>query len=641
MKRKWIILIAILTLIAVFAAACSGLNGETTTDTSVDGGNGETAVTESEIASARAEVAETLSEEEASDYLSSETVAVSEEQTEDAADEEGAVSIDLSTLTKENAPSGTAYKDNVLTIKAAGTYVLTGTLNGAVSVNKDIEGTVRIVLAGATIKTLDTQATAAIVFKQSDSLRILTIADGTVNEVSDSVGDTAEDGDGAAIQAKKCSLTINGSGTLKVNAIGEDANGIKVKDTLTILSATIEVNAVKNGIKADNAIIVKDASLTVTAGNDAVKTDIEPETEEEALAYAADKTAGYIYIEHSSLTITAGDDGISANNCLYINNGNEDVITVTTNGGAPATVTERSSDAADGKAIKVSGIFIEDEDGNETDYPATYEENYAIVITGGTFVIDSNDDAIHSKGNLLIAGGNITIAAGDDGIHAEYLTKITGGAVTITKSYEGIEGAAVEITGGTLQVTAVDDGVNAANSDLKNYSYYILISDGDITVTCSGDGLDSNGKLLISGGTVKVFGPENGGNSALDSETGTTISGGTVIATCREAMDTVGATQYMVSANVSISAGTTVTLKNSAGTVIASFVAPKACANVLISTSEMTSGTYTLTYGNSSVTLTASTGTTGGMGGGFGGGGMGGMGGGGRQGGPSNQPWRG
>ena len=612
MKRKWIIMIAVLLLIALFAVACSGTN------TSVDGGNGDATVTESEKAEAAAEVEETLSDTSTTEYLS-ETAAVSEAQQVSSVAEEGAISINLSELTKENAPTGTTYKDNVLTIKAAGTYVLTGTLNGAVEVAKNVEGTVRIVLAGASITTLESQTCAAIVFKESSELRILTIADGTVNSVSNSVGDTAADGDGAAIQAKKSSLTINGSGTLNVIAVGEEAGGIKVKKELTILSATINVTAVKNGIKADNLIVIKDATLTVTAGNDGIKTDIEPDTEEEALAYAADPTAGYVYIENSTITVTAGDDGIAANNCLYIANGDDDTITVTTNGGAPTTVTERSSDAADGKALKVGGIVLEDEEGNETDYPATHEKNYALVITGGKFVLNSNDDAIHSKGNVVISGGNFTIASGDDGIHAEYLTTIGGGNITITKSYEGIEGAAVEITGGNIDVTAVDDGVNAANADLKNYTYYIVISGGSLTVNCSGDGIDSNGRLLISGGTIYVYGPENGGNSALDSETGTTISGGTVIATCREAMDPVGATQYMVNANVSVAAGTTVTLKNASGETVVSFVAPKSFANVTISTEAMTSGTYTLSYGSSSATLTATTGTSGGMGGGMGG----------------------
>ncbi|MBO4472467.1 MAG: carbohydrate-binding domain-containing protein [Clostridia bacterium] len=646
MSKKWIVLVAMLALIAVFATACdgltslTGLSGDNVATSSAgggaDGGAGASDLSAEEIAAASQEVADTLSETASEDYLDSELVEVSAEQQVATTTEEGAIEIDLSLLTSESKITGAKYADDVLTIKAAGTYVLTGTLNGAVVVDKNIEGTVRLVLAGATIKTLDSQASAAIVFSKSDDqLRILTIADGTVNEVSDSVGDTAADGDGAAIQAKKSSLTINGSGTLKVTAVGEEANGIKVKNTLTVLSANIEVTAVKNGIKADNLIEIKGATLTVTAGNDGIKTDIEPETEEEAVAYAKDSQAGYIYIENSTITVTATDDGIAANGCLYIANRTEDVITITTNGGAPTTVTEKSSDAADGKALKVAGIVLEDEEGNETLYPADFGEesaidNYALVITGGTFRIDSNDDAIHSKGNVLVSGGVFEIASGDDGIHAEYLTKIAGGTITITKGYEGIEGAAVEITGGEIAITVVDDGVNAANADLKNYAYYILITDGKLTVNCSGDGLDSNGKLLISGGEVLVFGPVNGGNSALDSETGTTISGGTVIATCREAMDPVGATQYMVVANVNVSAGTVLTLKDNSGATVLSFTAPKACSNVTISTPDLRSGTYTLSYGNSSVNLTATTGTAGGMGGNMGGnmGGQGGMGGG-------------
>ena len=614
MKKTSIILIAILALVAVFMTACSdlttGLSSSGNNETLSPSNESSSTVTEEEVRAASEEAASTASELEATDYLSAERTAVSKEQMVSTASEEGATIIDLSSLTAENAPSGTTFKKSVLTIQSAGTYVLSGTLNGAVEVAKNVEGAVRIVLNGATIKTTDSQSAAAIVFKQASDLRILTIADGTTNEVSDSAGDTAADGDGAAIQAKKCSLTINGSGTLTVTAVGEDASGIKVKDSLTVLDATLRVTAVKNGIKADNAILLKGANVTVSAGNDAIKTDIEPETEEEALAYAADPTAGYIYIEHTSLSITAGDDGICANNCLYIANGDEDLISIKTNGGAPTTVTESSSDAADGKAIKVSGIFIEDENENETDYPATFDGGYAIVITGGAFSLDSNDDAIHSEGNLFLSGGSITIASGDDGLHAERLVKISGGSVTVTKSYEGIEGAAVEIAGGTINVSAKDDGINAANADLKDVANYILITGGTITVNCSGDGVDSNGKLLISGGTVTVFGPENGGNSALDSETGTTISGGTVITTCRESMDPVGSTQYRVSANLSVSAGTTLTLKDSSGKTIASFVAPKSCRNILISTPEMTAGSYTLSYGTASVTLTATTGTT-------------------------------
>lgn len=632
MKQKSIIFIAIILILAIALAACGTVTSTLQSDNATNENSANVTTTESGGGASSSEngasgettgtpVSLTLSEESATDYLEESAITLTEAQT--TVSTEDAVEIDLSTLTTDNAPEGTAFKKNVLTISATGTYVLSGTLNGAVSVEKNVVGTVRIVLAGATIHTTDTQNVAAIVFKEASDERILTIADDTVNEISDSIGDKdteEKEADSAALKAKKCSLTINGQGTLKVLAVGETANGISVKNALTVIGTTLEVTAVKNGIKAGNLISLHEANITVTAGNDGIKTDVEPETAEEAEEAAADKTAGYIYIEKTSITVTAKDDGIAANNCLYIANEEANVITVKTNGGAPEKATSSTSEDADGKALKAAGIVLK-EDENETKYAATFEENYAIIITGGTFVLDSNDDAIHSAGHLIISGGTFTIASGDDGIKAEYLTKISGGDITITTAYEGIEGALVEIAGGNITVNATEDGVNAANSDLKNYAFNLYVTGGTLTVNCNGDGLDSNGKLVIAGGNVTVFGPASGGNSALDSESGTTIQGGTVIATCYEAMDPVGATQYMINANVRISANTLVTLKDASGNVIVSFTQPKACSNVVISTPSLTSGTYTLTYGTSSASVSAVTGQSGGRGG------MGGMGG--------------
>ena len=45
----------------------------------------------------------------------------------------------------------------------------------------------------------------------------------------------------------------------------------------------------------------------------------------------------------------------------------------------------------------------------------------------------------------------------------------------------------------------------------------------------SGDGIDSNGSISISGGTLLVSGPESSGNGALDYQTEAVISGGTAI----------------------------------------------------------------------------------------------------------------
>ena len=58
----------------------------------------------------------------------------------------------------------------------------------------------------------------------------------------------------------------------------------------------------------------------------------------------------------------------------------------------------------------------------------------------------------------------------------------------------------------------------------------ITISGGYIFVNASGDGIDSNGTLSVSGGVTLVAGPTDSANGALDYETSADVSGGVLIA---------------------------------------------------------------------------------------------------------------
>lgn len=130
-----------------------------------------------------------------------------------------------------------------------------------------------------------------------------------------------------------------------------------------------------------------------------------------------------------------------------------------------------------------------------------------ISIYGGTFNIDTADDAIHRNSNISLSGGNISITSGDDGIHADSSVAIDGGEINITKSYEGIEGAVVTISAGVIHVVSSDDGINVAGGNdessingrpgQNNFSASndnkLNISGGYIVVYASGDGLDANG----------------------------------------------------------------------------------------------------------------------------------------------------
>ena len=59
---------------------------------------------------------------------------------------------------------------------------------------------------------------------------------------------------------------------------------------------------------------------------------------------------------------------------------------------------------------------------------------------------------------------------------------------------------------------------------------YIKITGGTLEVDAEGDGLDSNGSIFLSGGTVYVNGPVSDGDGALDYNGGADITGGTIIA---------------------------------------------------------------------------------------------------------------
>ena len=422
------------------------------------------------------------------------------------------------------------YKEDKLVINVSGVYVLSGNYNGEIEVGSCNDEEVRIILNSVNIQTKESSLNPAILFKKTSALRILTIKDNTINTLKDNVGNVGDDAEESIISSKKSSLTINGKGTLNLETVGEYSSGIKVKKELTIIDTSININANKNGIKADDKIITQGARISINALNDGMKTDKEPESEEEALEFASSMEEGYIYIKNSSIDIISGDDGIDANNAMYIDNLTDNHINIVTNNGAPSSITESSSDNADGKAIKVGGITYIDENDNETDYSATYENNYSLIIKGGTFNLNSNDDAISSKGNLFILDGTYDISSGDDAIHAEYLTSISEGTIKINKCYEGIEGASVEIRGGNININSVDDGINAANSDLTNYDYYVYISGGNICVDAEGDGVDSNGWIKMEGGNLTIYGPTKQDNGSLDSVTGVLITGGNLIA---------------------------------------------------------------------------------------------------------------
>lgn len=165
------------------------------------------------------------------------------------------------------------------------------------------------------------------------------------------------------------------------------------------------------------------------------------------------------------------------------------------------------------------------------------EGDASLTIRELTLTIDAPvNDAVNAEAILNVESGTLEISAGDDALHSDGELNIgadgtDGPSISITSCYEGLEGTVVNIFSGDIDLQSTDDCINAADSDQPNGDFQINITGGSITAsTSNGDGFDSNGDLIISGGSVAVWTANAADNEPLDADGTVTISGGTVLA---------------------------------------------------------------------------------------------------------------
>ena len=217
-------------------------------------------------------------------------------------------------------------------------------------------------------------------------------------------------------------------------------------------------------------------------------------------------TVGFISIKEGKITITSRGDAIQATTDVTITGGE---IIITSGGGSSTPVYSDMS----AKGIKA---------------------NVSVTIDGGIITANSADDAVHSNDKMTINGGVFVISTGDDGFHADSSLIINGGNITISESYEGLESATITINNGKIHIESSDDGVNVVGGndasgfapgpgkppgqDAFTYSsdYYLHIYGGYIYVDAMGDGIDVNGVVEMTAGSLIINGPVANDNGALD-----------------------------------------------------------------------------------------------------------------------------
>ena len=382
---------------------------------------------------------------------------------------------------------GAVAENGKVTIRKAGTYLLSGTLEeGQLLVDAEEGAEIILVFDGFKIS----NSTDAPLLFESGSSITLVLKDGSENAVTD-LRSSAEENQ-AAIYTKS-DLTISGNGTLDVTGTAEDA--IHSKTNVTVQGGTINLKAGDDAIHADETLTILDGKVTV----------LESEEGLEGLV---------VDIQGGDITVNASDDGLNASD----GSGSDK---------APGQATE-------GAEIRISGGVLTVKAGGDG-----IDSNGDLIISGGTVVVDGPSDGGNApidydcKG--VISGGTVFVS-GDSGMFQSlndsgttqnsivyYLSEIqAAGTKVVVADYKG------NVIYENNSTTQAFNTVLFSAADLKSGENYIVtVGEQSETVSISdtvnniGENRDGNGPQGgMDGGFERGERPERPGKGGENGENG-------------------------------------------------------------------------------------------------------------------------
>lgn len=282
----WIFCSVVLAMFFLLSAALlAGCASGVDSTSSVDASDGSTA-----------EQATTSSESEADE--SGMDFSYSARDLDASYDAQSATYIRLSDDSAEVQGLGATATDGTVSVSAAGTYVVSGSIaDGEIVVEAGDEDKVQIVLSNASVCSQDGPAISIL----SADKCFVTLEQDSTNALVDGSAYTLEEGadEPNAALYSKADLTLNGTGSLSIE--GNWQHAVCSKDALVITGGTYDVSAVEDAFRGKDCVKIADGSFTVDAGGDGfVSTNDE------------DETRGFVSIDGGTFEISAQDDGIQA-----------------------------------------------------------------------------------------------------------------------------------------------------------------------------------------------------------------------------------------------------------------------------------------------------------------------------------------
>lgn len=489
-------------------------------------------------------------------------------QSQTSYDESQASQIILADQTATVTGQGASFSDQTLTITQTGTYVLTGSgKNIKLVVEAADTDQVHLVFQNLT---LEGEGTLLQINKAQEV--VISLAEGSQNALTES--QASDDEKVKATIHSQVPLTLNGTGNLTLTALTK--NALEVEGDLKVLGGAYTVKAANHGFKAEGALDIEAATLTIEAGKDGLHAEHDETTER-----------ANISLNPTQLSIAATEDGVDAGNELTIKGG---TITVS-----------QSEEGLEARVIRQLGGDV------------TIKSSDDGVNASAGSSSKTSDTSATSKTTDASATSN-TADTSSSASQATATPAATSQADQANKDKNATlpsppAGQAPPQGGQPPQNGQGPGGMPPGGQEESDPSLQIILEGGTLTIDAEGDGIDSNGTVSISGGSLVVNGSVQGGNGPLDAAGDITITGGTVWALGTSDMlqgFAQGSTQASITANIAGTAGQTLIILDANGKEVARQTASKDFQAVIMSSADLVDGqTYTIQVEGTTQTTTA------------------------------------
>ncbi len=568
-------------------------------------------------------------------------------------------SSNIATVTNpfENSGVAVAVSGNDVVITAATTsievgYVVSGiTSNGSLKINSDYK--YNLVLNGVGIQNPDGPA----INIQSKKKATITVVSGTLNKLVDGVTYSTSETDSKGAFFSEGQLIFKGSGALHVT--GNYKHAICSDDYISVEQGYIyAISNVSDAFHANDYFKMSGGNVAITSAGDGIEVEegyieisagmLDATTVDEGITTTYEGTdtgiTPYLKISGGNITVaTTGNKAHALESVADLTIENSAQISLSTSGkgskgieAVAATVTGGTTD------IKTTGAAFYDSDDADVSSPAginatTFlldggtlnltstgvggkgiKTSGVLTVNTGTLSVSASGSAftynrdtyeakgISSDGAVIINDGTINVSATDDGIKSEVSVTVNGGIINITKSTEGIEAPVITLNNGNITVVSSDDCLNATkgNGGESNDGSLLTFAGGTIALSSTGgDPVDSNGNVLMTGGTVIVQGPPAQPEVALDYNGTFKVTGGFLIASGPSGNMAHGisssSTQNGVLIRSSVSAGTVFTIQDVSSNTLVTYKPIRNASYFVFTSPDLKTGSYKVVTGGS------------------------------------------